>query len=256
VDLPCAPDFGSWSRPSFELAAHVGVTTPVLQLEAVTKEFKGHAHVLALRAVSLTVHAGETLAITGATGSGKSTLLSIMGTLERPSTGHVRVQGFDVSHMSDPVVSRLRAKEIGFVFQSFHLLARFTALANVEEALTYSGWSRAERRAMAGAALADVGLGQRLDHLPSQLSGGEQQRVAIARALVKAPSIVLADEPTGNLDRTAADNILELLTRLGRGRTALLVVTHDDSIAKNLPRVVRLETGTVISDSGGRREHD
>lgn len=145
---------------------------PVLQLEAVTKEFRGVAKVLALRCVNLTIQPGETLAITGPTGSGKSTLLSIMGTLERASAGHVRVQGADVSRLPDRAISRLRAEEIGFVFQSFHLLARFTALANVEEALAYSRSSRAERRDRAAAALRDVGLGERLDHLPSQLSGG------------------------------------------------------------------------------------
>ncbi len=224
--------------------------TPVLQLDAVAKEFKGLASVLAVWDVSLTVHPGETLAITGATGSGKSTLLSIMGTLERPSAGRVHIQGTDVSQLSDRSVSRLRAEAIGFVFQSFHLLARFTALANVEEALTYSSSSRsrAERRAMAAAALTDVGLGQRMYHLPSQLSGGEQQRVAIARALVKGPSIVLADEPTGNLDRPAAEKILELLAGVGRGRAALLVVTHDETIARGFPRVVCLESGTLASD--------
>ncbi len=229
----------------------MGVNRPVLQLEAVGKEFKGRAEVLALRDVSLTVDAGESLAITGATGSGKSTLLSIMGTLDRPSTGRVLVQGSDVSQLSDSSISRLRANEIGFIFQSFHLLSRFTALANVEEALAYSDLSRAAKCEMAAVALAKVGLGQRLEHLPSQLSGGEQQRVAIARALVKEPTIVLADEPTGNLDRAAADNILELLAGIGRGRAALLVVTHDETIARALPRVLRLESGILISDSAG-----
>jgi putative ABC transport system ATP-binding protein len=234
----------------------MGVNWPVLLLEAVGKEFKGRAEVLALRDVSLTVDSGESLAITGATGSGKSTLLSILGTLDRPSTGLVQVQGADISQLSDVSVSKLRAKEIGFIFQSFHLLPRLTALANVEEALAYSDSGRAARRELAAAALVDVGLGQRLDHLPSQLSGGEQQRVAIARALVKGPTIVLADEPTGNLDRAAAENILELLAGVGRARAALLVVTHDETIARQFPRVVHLEGGIVVSDSAGRAARD
>ena len=222
---------------------------PVVELSAVSKAFAGAVQVEAVREVSLTISRGEILAIVGPTGSGKSTLLAIIGTLERPSSGRVRLAGADLSEMPDRSLSRLRAEQIGFVFQGFNLLPHLTALANVEEALVYTGCPRSERRSRATSALVDVELGDRQDHLPARLSGGEQQRVAIARALVAHPSIVLADEPTGNLDRVAAEKVLQLLIGSEDSGRSVLIVTHNEAIAERFPRVVRLDAGMVVADT-------
>jgi putative ABC transport system ATP-binding protein len=194
------------------------------------------------------VESGELLAVVGPSGSGKSTMLHIMGTLDRPTSGEVTVAGHDVSTMSDAELSGLRSAHIGFVFQAFHLLTGYSALDNVADGLLYTGMSLDDRRARAYEALVTVGLGNRLDHVATQLSGGEGQRVAIARAIVGDHSLVLADEPTGNLDTQTSEDIVELLHHLNGAGTTIVVVTHDLEIAESLPRIVRLRDGRIESD--------
>ena len=224
--------------------------TPVLELVDVVKQYPGNPPVEVLRGVSLEIGAGELVAIAGPSGSGKSTLLHIIGTLDRPTSGTVRVTGHDVTHLSDRQVSGLRARRIGFVFQQFYLLDGMTALDNVANGLLYLGVAIDRRRAAATEALERVGLGHRLRHLPSQLSGGEQQRVAIARALIARPAIVLADEPTGNLDSASGASILALLQELNvEDGTTIAVITHDHDVAAGLPRQVAIRDGRIVHDS-------
>jgi putative ABC transport system ATP-binding protein len=223
---------------------------PVLELDAVTKRYPAQPPVIALDEVSFEVTRGELVAIVGPSGSGKSTLLHVMGTLDRPSEGTVRISGFDVSQLNDRELAGLRATEIGFIFQQFFLAEHATALENVGDGLLYTGAPAAMRHAAAAEALESVGLAQRARFRPPQLSGGERQRVAIARALVGHPAIILADEPTGNLDSATGKTILDLLDELNRAGATILVITHDHEIADRMPRQVELRDGRIVADSG------
>ena len=218
--------------------------TAIVSLAGVSKAYPGGVN--ALFSVDLTVRAGEMVAIVGPSGSGKSTMLHLIGTLDRPSSGAVTIDGYDVAALSDRELSALRARRIGFVFQQFHLAPGRDALGNVADGLLYSGVRRKERERLALAALQRVGLGDRIGHRPHQLSGGERQRVAIARAVVGEPALLLADEPTGNLDSVSGAGVVDLLVDLHRLGTTVLVITHDHAIADRLPRQVAMQDGMVV----------
>jgi putative ABC transport system ATP-binding protein len=227
--------------------------TSTLELESVTKTYGSDSPVSALQGVSFSVHAGELVAILGPSGSGKSTLLHLMGTLERPTSGRVSITGFDIEQMSDRELAALRATRIGFVFQQFFLAEHSTALENVADGLLYAGVIAAERRKLAQEALTRVGLGDRLAARPTQLSGGERQRVAIARALVGRPAIVLADEPTGNLDSATGRSIMALIDELNAEGATIVVITHEREVAVRFPRQIVLLDGRIVSDDRKER---
>jgi putative ABC transport system ATP-binding protein len=222
---------------------------PVLELIDVVKEYPGDPPVVALAGVDLCIRQGELVAIVGPSGSGKSTLLHVMGTLERPSRGVVRIAAEDTSTMSDTQLSGLRARRLGFVFQQFFLLDGLSVLDNVADGLLYRGGKLADRRRLAQVAIERVGLGQRMGHRPNQLSGGEQQRTAIARALAGRPALVMADEPTGNLDSATGESILDLLRELHREGTTILVITHDHEVAAAMERRIEIRDGKIIGDT-------
>jgi putative ABC transport system ATP-binding protein len=224
-------------------------SAPVLELVEVVKEYPGDPPVAALAGVSLSIDPGELVAIVGPSGSGKSTLLHVMGTLERPTRGVVRIAGEDTSTMSDKQLSGLRARRLGFVFQQFFLLDGLSVLDNVADGLLYRGGRVGDRRRLAKQAIERVGLSHRMGHRPNQLSGGEQQRTAIARALAGRPALVMADEPTGNLDTATGASILGLLRELHAEGTTILVITHDLDVAAAMDRHIEIRDGRIVHDS-------
>jgi putative ABC transport system ATP-binding protein len=223
---------------------------PVLEVDNVTKSYPGEPPVQALRGVNLTIDQGELVGIVGPSGSGKTTLLQLMGTLDRPTSGRVRITGLDVATMADDEVAYLRATRIGFIFQQFFLAEHSTVLDNVADGLLYAGIPLKQRRERALDALDLVGLAQRPHARPTQLSGGQRQRVAIARALVGQPAIVLADEPTGNLDQSTGQSVLALIHQLHQAGSTIVVITHDQSIAVRMPRTVEILDGRIVADTG------
>jgi putative ABC transport system ATP-binding protein len=218
----------------------------VLAIDDVTKIYPGEPPVQALRGVSLTIGEGELVGVVGPSGSGKTTLLQLMGTLDRPTSGRVRITGLDVATMADDDVAYLRAIRIGFIFQQFFLAEHSTALDNVADGLLYAGIPLGQRRQRA----LDAGLAERPHARPTQLSGGQRQRVAIARALVGQPAIVLADEPTGNLDQATGQSILTLIDELHRAGSTIVVITHDHAVAERMPRKVEIVDGRIVADTG------
>lgn len=231
------------------------MAAPVVDLRDVRKTYRmGEVSVHALRGINLRVLRGEYVAVVGASGSGKSTLMNIIGCLDVPTGGSYRLAGGDVRGIDEDTLANVRNRDIGFVFQSFNLIPRTRALANVELPLAYAGVPRPERRRRALAALLQVGLGQRVDHLPSELSGGQQQRMAIARALVTNPAMILADEPTGNLDSVSSAEVMTIFDRLrSQGRTIILI-THEEEVAAHAHRVIRIRDGEIVHDHSNQFE--
>ena len=223
---------------------------PVIQVHDVSKVFElGAIRVQALRGVSLRIDTGDFVAIMGSSGSGKSTLMNILGCLDAPTGGRYLIDGVDVAHMDQDDLADLRNRKIGFVFQSFNLVPRTTAVANVELPLAYAGLSRPERRRRAEAALESMGMSDRLQHMPSELSGGQQQRVAVARAIVTNPSLILADEPTGNLDSHSTEDVLDIFSELHEDGRTVVVITHEPDVAARAERTIQLSDGQIVQDT-------
>jgi putative ABC transport system ATP-binding protein len=230
---------------------------PVIEVHKVSKVFDlGQIHVRALRNVSLRIDTGDLVAIMGSSGSGKSTLMNILGCLDIPTGGRYEIDGVDVSEMDEDDLADLRNRKIGFVFQSFNLVARTSALVNVELPLAYAGLRGAERRKRAERALHSVGMANRMHHQPSELSGGQQQRVAVARAIVTNPSLILADEPTGNLDSRSTEDVLGIFARLNEEGRTVVLITHEPDVAEQSKRVIRLSDGQVVGDRRTLGVHD
>ncbi len=230
------------------------VPAPVIMLREIVKTYAiGEIEVQALRGVTLTVDRGDFVAIMGASGSGKSTMMNIIGCLDVPNRGWYWLDGVDVRTLDETSLSRVRSRKIGFVFQSYNLIARTSALANVELPLSYMGVKSRERRDRALRALESVGLADRAQHVPSELSGGQQQRVAVARALVTNPALILADEPTGNLDSVASRDVMDILAEVHRAGRTVVVITHEEEVAARAYRVIRLRDGQIVSDSTSAR---
>jgi putative ABC transport system ATP-binding protein len=254
------------SKPLVKRTAPVGTPTereaagarrPVIEVHKVTKTFDlGQIRVRALRDVSLRIDTGDLVAIMGSSGSGKSTLMNILGCLDVPTSGRYLIDGVDVSQMDEDDLSDLRNRRIGFVFQSFNLVARTSALANVEMPLAYAGLRGAERRKRAERALRSVGMANRMHHQPSELSGGQQQRVAVARAIVTNPSLILADEPTGNLDSHATEDVLRIFARLNEEGRTVVLITHEPDVAEQTKRIIRLSDGEIVEDRRMAGVHD
>jgi putative ABC transport system ATP-binding protein len=230
---------------------------PVIEVQDVTKIFDlGQIHVRALREVSLRIDTGDLVAIMGSSGSGKSTLMNILGCLDVPTSGRYLIDGMDVTQMDEDDLSDLRNRKIGFVFQSFNLVARTSALVNVELPLAYAGLRGAHRRKRAERALRSVGMANRMHHQPSELSGGQQQRVAVARAIVTNPSLILADEPTGNLDSHATEEVLRIFARLNEEGRTVVLITHEPDVAEQTKRIIRLSDGEIVEDRRTLGVHD
>ena len=228
--------------------------TPVISLQQITKVYgAGETEVQALRGIDLTVNRGDYLAIMGASGSGKSTLMNIIGALDNATSGHYELDGINIDSLDESGLSIVRNRKIGFIFQSFNLIPRTSALANVELPLLYRGVGRRERMTRATAALGAVGLADRTHHEPNELSGGQQQRVAVARALVAEPSLLLADEPTGNLDSKSTSDVLDLLDQMHEQGRTIVMITHEDSVAARADRIITLIDGLISSDRRTRR---
>ncbi len=226
---------------------------PIIEIKEITRDFPlGNETVYVLKGIDLTINKGEYVALMGPSGSGKSTLMNILGCLDTPTSGDYILNGKDVSKMDDDELAGIRNKEIGFVFQTFNLLPRTTALDNVALPMVYAGYSKSERIERATEVLNQVGLGDRMDHKPNQLSGGQRQRVAVARALVNRPSIILADEPTGNLDSKTSVEIMNLFNEIHANGNTVILVTHEEDIAEHAHRIIRLRDGVIESDNTNR----
>ena len=222
----------------------------VIKIRSITRDFPlGQEVVKVLKGIDLDIDKGEYVALMGPSGSGKSTLMNLLGCLDTPTSGHYALNGIDVSSMSDDELAEIRNKEIGFVFQTFNLLPRTTALDNVALPMVYAGYGKQQRQERASEVLADVGLSDRMDHRPNQLSGGQRQRVAVGRALVNKPSIILADEPTGNLDSKTSLEIMQLFDDIHKAGNTVILVTHEEDIAAHAQRVIRLRDGVIESDT-------